>query len=75
MPSPIPRYNNLNYFTKGEVKEHFKDILMMGRGVMYKLKNKNIMLLPQKFRKPIDFYEMLQTTDAEKYLKFKPVDD
>lgn len=75
MPTLIPRYNKLTYFAKGDLNEHFKDILFMGRGAMYKLKGKNALILPHRFRKPIEFFEMLGISDAKKYYIPKVDDD
>lgn len=70
IPGIVPRFDQKVHFQKGEVKEHF-GALSFFRGVTYKINNRNVVIIPDRFRRPTDLFEMIQDSDAAKYKKFK----
>lgn len=66
IPGIIPRLNSQVHFQEGQVKEHFKAISFF-RGVTYKANGKTMLLIPERFRKSKDLFDMLDKSDAKKY--------
>lgn len=62
----VPRYNSKFHFNEGELTEHFNAISFF-RGITYKANGRTIILIPDRFRKSSDLFEMLQQSDAKKY--------
>lgn len=66
MPGWLPRRNQLFHFNRGEVAEKF-NALSFFRGLTYKVKGRSMLLIPERFRKSVDLYEMLNEADSKKY--------
>lgn len=66
-PGMIPRRDKKVYFEAGQVREHFNAFSLF-RGLCYKINNKSVILSPQRFRKSVDLYNMLDSSDSKKYL-------
>lgn len=62
----MPRFNNRLHFKEGDVREHFK-ALSLWRELTYKINGQNMLIVPTRFRKSNDLYDMLNKTDAMKY--------
>lgn len=66
MPGLAPRRNELFHFNRGEVEENFK-ALSMFRGLTYKVKDRTMLLVPERFRRSVDLFDMLNAADSKKY--------
>lgn len=70
MPGIMPRRNQLFHFNGGDVEEHF-NALSLFRGLTYKAKGRTMLLVPDRFRKSVDLFDMLHAADSKKY-QFDP---
>lgn len=66
VPGVLPRRNQLFHFSRGEVEEKF-NTLSIFRGLTYKVKGRTMLLVPGRFRKSVDLYDMLHDADSKKY--------
>lgn len=69
LPSLIPRRNIHVHFEANQVRENFGAYSPF-RGITYKVNGKTMLIVPDRFRKPIDLYEMLEASDAKKYKNY-----
>lgn len=65
-PGMLPRRNNKYHFEKGDLRENF-NALSVFRNLSYKINNKALLLVPDRFRKQSDLYNLLDQSDALKY--------
>lgn len=68
--SIIPKRNHQVHFQSGDVKEHFGAISIF-QGLTYRVKGRSMLLVPDRFRKPSDLFNMLHVSDSKKYTKNK----
>lgn len=68
MPGIIPRQNIQFIFAKGQAMEDFNGYSPL-KYIHYKINGKSMLLVPERFRKPADLYDMLHGSDSKKYIK------
>lgn len=66
VPGILPRRNELFHFNQGEVVENF-NTLSFFRGLSYKVKDRTMLLVPERFRRAVDLFDMLNAADSKKY--------
>lgn len=66
MPGVLPRRNQLFHFGRGDVVEKFRTLSFF-RGLTYKVKGRTMLLIPGRFRKSVDLFDMLHEADSKKY--------
>lgn len=66
VPGLLPRRNQLFHFNRGEVVENF-NAKSFFRGLTYKVKDRTMLLVPERFRRSVDLFDMLNAADSKKY--------
>lgn len=66
MPGILPRRNELFHFSRGDVKENFKAFSLF-RGLTYTVKGRTMLMVPERFRRSVDLFDMLNPADSKKY--------